>query len=63
MSVMASEDFVMPWGKHQGKRLASIPSDYLRWLAENCNDDSIASMADEVFRWRSDNNEHFWSSR
>ncbi len=50
----------MPWGKHKGEDLEDIPSGYLRWLAENCEDDYIASAADEEFRWRTDNQAHKW---
>ena len=28
----------MPFGKHKGEDLASIPSGYLMWLAENVSD-------------------------
>lgn len=55
-----SENFVLPFGKHKGERLTTIPSDYLYWLAENCDNDLIATMADELYRHRSDNDEHFW---
>ena len=51
----------MPWGKHKGDDIEDVPSGYLRWLAENCEDDTIASAADEEYRWRADNSAHFWS--
>jgi len=50
----------MPWGKYKGKDLEEIPSGYLKWLAENCEDYEIAQAADEEFRWRTDWNKHFW---
>ena len=50
----------MPFGKHKGEELDDIPSDYLHWLAENCDQDLIASAADEEYQWREDNNAHFW---
>ena len=50
----------MPWGKFKGDEIEDIPSGYLRWLAENCEDDLIATEADEEFQWRTDTGEHFW---
>lgn len=29
------EDFIMPFGKHKGKRLADMPKSYLRWLVSS----------------------------
>ena len=29
----------MPWGKHQGKRLADVPASYLCWVLEESNAD------------------------
>lgn len=28
------DDDLMPFGKHRGKRMADVPLDYLRWLAD-----------------------------
>ncbi len=50
----------MPWGKFKNEDIDGIPSGYLKWLAENCEDELICCAADEEFRWRTDNNEHFW---
>ena len=50
----------MPWGAFKGREIEEIPSGYLRWLAENCEDDEIATEADEEYRWRSDTGGHFW---
>jgi uncharacterized protein (DUF3820 family) len=33
----------MPWGKFKGEDIEDIPSDYLQWLAENCENDKIAT--------------------
>lgn len=48
----------MPWGKYAGTEIEEIPSDYLRWLAENCDDEAICEAADEEYRWRSDHGGH-----
>ena len=47
----------MPWGKHCEQDIEDLPTDYLRWLAENCEDDDVASAADEECRWRLDHRE------
>lgn len=31
---MLKDDSIMPWGKHQGKKMANVPSSYLLWLYE-----------------------------
>ena len=50
----------MPWGAHRGKTIKEIPSGYLKWLAENCEDEEICCAADEEYRNRTDNDSHFW---
>lgn len=50
---------IMPWGKHKGEFIDQLPSGYLKWLAENCENDEIASEADDEYRWRSLNQEHW----
>ena len=29
-----TDNSIMPWGKHKGKKLANIPNDYLLWLRD-----------------------------
>ena len=38
-------DFVMPWGKHRGRPVNSLPSPYLTWLREHrfCGDLRLAA--------------------
>lgn len=48
------------FGKHKGEEVEDVDSGYLKWLAENCYDDEVATAADEEYRWRTDNNEHKW---
>ena len=50
---------IMPWGKHKGKPIDELPSSYLKWLAEECDDDDICEAADEEYCWRSDHKAHF----
>ena len=61
---MEGEDMKMPWGKYKGKEIESLPSSYLRWLAENINEDSdwnrtICLAADEEYQDRERFNSHF----
>ena len=48
----------LPHGKYKGKELFEIPDSYLRWLAENYNDEKICEAADRELRWRDKNNQH-----
>ena len=50
----------MPWGKHKDKNMEDIPSNYLLWLAENCDNERIAEAADEEWQFRERHNEHFY---
>lgn len=54
-AVEQAESFRLPWGKFKGKTMAEIPDSYIRWLAENSRDDSIATNADTVMQWRDKN--------
>lgn len=48
----------MPFGKHKGEDIEDLPSSYLKWLAENCDDEEICEAADEEWQWRQDHNAH-----
>ena len=48
----------MPFGKHKGKEIEDMPSDYLLWLAQNCDNDLIATEADEEWQYREHYNCH-----
>lgn len=50
----------MPFGKHKGKDIEDIPSDYLKWVAENVDDEDICCAADEEYSWREAWNKHFY---
>lgn len=49
----------MPYGKFKGLELEKISSGYLRWVAENFDNDVIATEADKEWRWREKYNEHW----
>jgi len=49
----------LPWGAFKGKELSEIPSAYLRWLAENCDNEKICAAADKEWRWREKFDLHF----
>lgn len=34
----SKSDFVLSFGKHKGRRLAEVPTGYLRWVLRNCRD-------------------------
>ncbi len=46
-------------GKYKGKIVDSVPSSYLKWVAENFKDDALATAADTVWQWREQTNCHF----
>lgn len=58
MPNLEDDGVTMPWGKFKGYFMHAIPSGYLKWLAENCEDDEICYAADEEWQWRERNNEH-----
>ncbi len=49
----------MPWGKFKGKKIVELPSKYLYWVAENWENDNIATIADVEWRRREEDNEHY----
>ena len=49
----------MPFGKFRGKEIEELPSAYLHWLAENCDNDAIATEADREWRWRDEFGVHW----
>ena len=51
--------YIIPWGKYKGKYINELPSSYLKWLAENCEDDLICSTADNEYNIRTDYNDHW----
>lgn len=53
----------MPWGKFKGQEISSLPSPYLRWLAENIKEDTprnkaICLAADKEYQFRVQYNCH-----
>lgn len=44
----------MPFGKHKGEEIEDLPSSYLRWLAENMEDEKIRSEAEQECDYRDD---------
>ncbi len=30
-----TDDSIMPWGIHKGKKMANVPAEYLIWLIDN----------------------------
>lgn len=55
-----SDEIRMPYGKFKGKYIHEIPSGYLRWMAENLEDETLCCAADEEFNIREAQNAHFW---
>jgi len=50
----------MPAGKFRGKEMHEISSPYLKWVAENWDDDEVASAADEEWQHREHYNAHIY---
>jgi len=56
-------EMIMPFGKFKGHDLESLPSSYLKWLAENINEDipknkAICMAADKEYLFREKNSCH-----
>lgn len=47
-----ADELIMPFGKYHGVAISDLPSSYLRWLAENCRDETICEAADEEYTFR-----------
>ena len=57
---MKSEsEFIMPWGKHKNKSMEDIPSSYLKWLSEECDDEDVCEAADKEYEWRTQWKKHW----
>lgn len=53
----------MPWGYFKGIDIESIPSNYLQWLVENCQDMNLFPIIFAEWQFREDFNEHFWQQQ
>jgi len=49
----------MPYGAFKDKPIHKIPSGYLKWVAENFDDEKICEAADDEWQWREKLDEHF----
>ena len=58
-----SDEITMPWGKFKGYKIHTLPSSYLKWLAENCEDEVICCAADLEWQERERYNTHLEGER
>jgi hypothetical protein len=54
----------MPFGKYRDREIESLPSSYLKWLAENMDEKNprnrqICLAADREYQWREKMGQHF----
>lgn len=59
-------DFIMPFGKHQGKLIKDVPIDYLCWMVTEVNTTGtlktiLVHFEDELFDEKASCEEHFGS--
>ena len=52
-----AENYVLTFGKHNGKKLGTIEIGYIEWLSENAKDDNLAFMAKSLLEARRDDHE------
>ncbi|KKM79221.1 hypothetical protein LCGC14_1352090 [marine sediment metagenome] len=52
----------MPFGKHRGEKIEDLPSDYLRWMKNEMDDEELKEAAEEEYSQREDEGTHFWSN-
>ena len=53
----------IPWGKFKGQDIESVPSSYIRWMAENLDETKprnreLCIAADKEYQWREKNDAH-----
>lgn len=46
--------------KFKGERMGDLPSNFLKWIAENATDDSLAEAADKEYDYREMTDSHEW---
>jgi uncharacterized protein (DUF3820 family) len=48
--MILTDESIMPWGVHKGKKLANVPDHYLKWLYDNdkCSGDIKAYIEDNA---------------
>lgn len=44
---------IIPFGKYKGTDIEDVPSSYLKWLSENCEDDEVREEAEKEYKFRS----------
>jgi len=52
--------YVLPWGVYRGKTLDDVKSSYLRTLAMSCHDSNASNLADALWNWREQMDEHVY---
>ena len=57
---MVMPDLTMPYGAYKGTPMHKIPSSYLRWVAQNFDDEDICCAADEEYQYREKYGGHFY---
>jgi len=49
--------------KFRNQRIGELPSSFLKWAAENCRNDKLATAADQEWQHREKYNCHFYEDR
>lgn len=62
--MMTTDEMIMPWGAHRDKYVHQLPSSYLKYVAENWDEDTpfkkkLVARCDEEWRHREHYNTHF----
>jgi len=52
---------ILSFGKYKNADLEDVPSNYLKWLINNHDDDWVVEAAEAEFKYRSDHGSHFYS--
>lgn len=53
-------EYVLPFGKYEGRSIEEVPSGYLRWLIQTLDDEEIVEAAENEFRFRTYHSCHFY---